>query len=302
MQNLLGVDFSGKGGVAFYQGLLGVLAQAPGALTTQGMLAMGLTPSLAQLLALQQFGASVAGLAALPDVNVPVDLRGTLSDQHVRVKSQAIYGELYYDINDTTKLTVGLRYDDLTNATTTFNGGLLASNWIAAGGPAYDNRMDVPGLTSYLVQNDSATNGMVAIQKYLKDDVMVYGSYTTASKGAGINGGTDPVPYDQEDTAVLDFGLKAKLLDGATLLNMNVFQNDNSGMLLATIRNTEAFNINVDAEVKGFEGLMKVFLSDTTSIDLSWLFVDAEITSDTSTGNYLEPASFRLFDKRVILD
>ena len=128
----LGVDFSGKGGVPFYQGLLGVLAQAPGALTTQGMLAMGLTPSLAQLLALQQFGASVAGLAALPDVNVPIDLRGTLSDQHVRIKSQAIYGEAYYDINDTTKLTLGLRYDDLTNATTTFNGGLLATNWILA--------------------------------------------------------------------------------------------------------------------------------------------------------------------------
>ena len=52
-----------------------MLAQAPGALTTQGMMAMGLTPSLAQLLALQQFGASVAGLAALPDVNVPVDIR-----------------------------------------------------------------------------------------------------------------------------------------------------------------------------------------------------------------------------------
>ena len=59
--------------------------------------------------------------------------------------------------------------------------------------------------------------------------------------------------------------------------------------LLATIRNTEAFNINVDAEVTGFEGLMKVFLSDTTSIDFSWLLVDAEITSDTTTGNYLEP-------------
>ena len=101
-------------------------------------MAMGLTPSLAQLLALQQFGASVAGLAALPDVTVPVDLRGTLSDQHVRIKSKALYGEAYYDINDTTKLTLGLRYDDLGNATTTFNGGLLASAWILAGGPAYE--------------------------------------------------------------------------------------------------------------------------------------------------------------------
>ena len=71
---------------------------------------------------------------------------------------------------------------------------------------------------------------------------------------------------------------------------MNIFQNDNSGMLLDTIRNTQSFNINVDAEVTGFEGLMKVFLSDTTSVDLTWLFVDAEITSDTRTGNYLEPA------------
>ena len=271
-------------------GSFGVLAQAPGALTTQGLMAMGLTPSLAQLLALQQFGASVAGLAALPDVTVPVDLRGTLSDQHVRIKSKALYGEAYYDINDTTKLTLGLRYDDLGNATTTFNGGLLASAWILAGGPAYENRMDVPGLTLYDIQEETAVNGKIAIQKYLQDDVMVYASYTSATKGGGINGGNDPAPYDKEDTAVIDFGLKAKLLDGAMLLNMNIYQNDNSGMLLDTIRNTQSFNINVDAEVTGFEGLMKVFLSDTTSVDLSWLFVDAEITSDTRTGNYLEPA------------
>ena len=98
------------------------------------MLAMGLTPSLQQLLALQAFGEALTDLGKLPDVNVPIDLRGTLSDQHVRIKSQAIYGEAYYDINDTTKLTLGLRYDDLTNATTTFNGGLLATNWILAGG------------------------------------------------------------------------------------------------------------------------------------------------------------------------
>ena len=103
VQNLLGVDFSGKGGVAFYQGLLGLLAQAPGALTTQGMLAMGLTPSLAQLVALQEFGLAVQGLASLPDVNVPFDLRGTLSDQHVRIKSQAIYLSLIH-ISEPTRL------------------------------------------------------------------------------------------------------------------------------------------------------------------------------------------------------
>ena len=286
---LLGIDFGAKGGVPFYQGLLGVVALATPAITAQTMLAMGLPISAVQQAQLAAFDAGVKGLLALPDVTVPMDIRGTLSDQHVRIKSQALYGELYYDLNDTTKLTVGLRFDDLTNATTTYNGGILSSGWIAAGGFLYDDRMKVPGLVDYLVQNESATNGKIAIQKYLQDDVMVYASYSTATKGAGVNAGDDPIPYDKEETAVLDFGLKARLLDGAMLLNMNLYRNDNEGMLLATIRDTQSFNNNVDAEITGFEGQMNVFLSETTQLEFSWLAVDAEITDAPATINYLNP-------------
>lgn len=53
--NLLGIDFGGKGGVPFYQGLLPVVGLANAALTAQGMLAMGLPISPlqeAQLLSL----------------------------------------------------------------------------------------------------------------------------------------------------------------------------------------------------------------------------------------------------------
>jgi iron complex outermembrane receptor protein len=286
---LLGIDFGAKGGVPFYQGLLGVVALATPATTAQTMLAMGMPISPVQQAILEAFGEGVAALRALPDVTVPLDIRGTLSDQHVRIKSQALYGELYYDLNDTTKLTVGLRFDDLTNAATTYNGGILSSGWIAAGGFLYDDRMKVPGLVDYLVQNETATNGKIAIQKYLQDDIMVYASYSTATKGAGVNAGDDPIPYDKEETAVLDFGLKARLLDGAMLLNMNLYRNDNEGMLLATIRDTQSFNNNVDAEITGFEGLMNVFLSETTQLEFSWLAVDAEITDAPATINYLNP-------------
>jgi iron complex outermembrane receptor protein len=286
---LLGIDFGAKGGVPFYQGLLGVVALATPATTAQTMLAMGMPISPVQQAILEAFGEGVAALRALPDVTVPLDIRGTLSDQHVRIKSQALYGELYYDLNDTTKLTVGLRFDDLTNASTTYNGGILSSGWIAAGGFLYDDRMKVPGLVDYLVQNETATNGKIAIQKYLQDDIMVYASYSTATKGAGVNAGDDPIPYDKEETAVLDFGLKARLLDGAMLLNMNLYRNDNEGMLLATIRDTQSFNNNVDAEITGFEGLMNVFLSETTQLEFSWLAVDAEITDAPATINYLNP-------------
>jgi outer membrane receptor protein involved in Fe transport len=287
-------DFSNKGGVGFYQTLAGALAFAPAALQAQGLLAAGMTPSAAQMQALQSFGAFAAALNALPDATVPFDMRGTLSDQHVRTKSQALYGEAYFDLNDTTKLTLGLRYDDLSTAASTYNGGLLSGGWLLAGGPAYENRRDVPGLVEYRVIEDSATNGKIAIQKYLQEDIMVYASYSTATKGGGVNAGNNPTPYDKEETSVIDFGLKAKLLDGAMLLNMNIYANENNGMLLDTIRDTQSFNINVDAEITGFEGLMKVFLSETTQLDFSWLMVDAEITSDTSAVNYLNPANAEL--------
>ena len=287
--NLLGIDFGGKGGVPFYQGLLPVVALANPALTAQGMLALGMPISAVQLAQLQAFGAGVAALQALPDVIVPMDIRGTLSDQHVRTYSRALYGEMYYDLNDTTKLTVGLRFDMLGNKTATYDGGILSGDWLRAGGFLYENRMDVPGLVTAVKQEEDTVNGKIAIQKYLKDDVMVYGSYTTASKSAGLNAGNNPVPYDKEETSVIDLGLRAKFLDGAMLLNMNVFKNDNKGMLVATIRDTQSFNNNVDAEITGFEGEMNVFLSDTTQLQFSWLLVDAEITDAPAVVNYLNP-------------
>ena len=287
--NLLGVDLGGKGGVPFYQGLLPVVGLANAALTAQGMLAMGLPISAVQQAQLEAFGEGVAALRALPDVIVPFDIAGTLSDQHVRTYSRALYGEMYYDLNDTTKLTLGLRFDMLGNKTATYDGGILSGDWLRAGGFLYENRMDVPGLVTAVKQEEDTVNGMIAIQKYLKDDVMVYGSYTTASKSAGLNAGNNPVPYDKEETSVIDLGLRAKFLDGAMLLNMNVFKNDNKGMLVATIRDTQSFNNNVDAEITGLEGEMNVFLSDTTQLQFSWLLVDAEITDAPAVVNYLNP-------------
>ena len=73
------------------------------------------------------------------------------------------------------------------------------------------------------------------------------------------------------------------------LLNMNIYKNDSEGMLLATIRDTQSFNNNVDAEITGFEGQLNVFLSERTQLEFSWLAVDAEITDAPATINYLNP-------------
>ena len=116
---------------------------------------------------------------------------------------------------------------------------------------------------------------------------MIYGSYTTAVKAGGVNAGSSSSTYDQEETGVLDFGIKSILMDGAMLLNMNIFRNDNKGMLVAAIVDDASINYNLDAEITGFEGMMNVFLSENTSVMLNWLALTNEVTSDTSLINYL---------------
>ena len=55
------------------------------------------------------------------------------------------------------------------------------------------------------------------------------------------------------------------------------FLNDTKGMLISNIEDAGSVNYNVDAEIKGFEGNMIAFLSETSSIDISWLLVESEL-------------------------
>ena len=62
-------------------------------------------------------------------------------------------------------------------------------------------------------------------------------------------------------------------MDGAVLFNAALFFNDTKGMLISNLEEAGSVNYNVDAEIKGFEGNMIAFLSETSSIDISWLLV-----------------------------
>jgi hypothetical protein len=80
------------------------------------------------------------------------------------------------------------------------------------------------------------------------------------------------------------------LLDGAMLLNMNLFNAKNKDFLVAAVIDTGTQNKNIDAEFTGFEGNMMVFLSETTKFEMNWLFLQHEVTSDTYLIDYLNPA------------
>ena len=286
LAGLTGVDLSSKGGAVFYQTVLqGLLPQLPNVLAVQGG---AITDPVQVATILGTYQATLGMLQAMPDVVVPLGLRGTLSDQHVRTQSQAFYGEMYFDLSEDTKLTLGGRYDDFLVNSHNFN-DLLGNAYIRLGCFNYSSHTTCPGIEQQRTVEDDSTSFKVALQHNLNDDVMVYGSYTTAVKAGGVNAGSSSSTYDQEETGVLDFGMKSILMDGAMLLNMNIFRNDNKGMLLAAIVDDASINYNVDAEITGFEGNLSVFLTETTNLSFNWLLIDNEITSDTSIINYMNP-------------
>ena len=280
VQGLTGIDWSGKAGVPFYQSMLTWLGLAPNALSCGA-------GGPCDLALLGAFNNVTASHNAMPDMVIPWELGGIINDQNVLAKSTALYGEMYFDLSDDTKLTIGARYQDDETTSWTYN-DTGAISWMTAGGFLVDNRDTLP-----FVDKDTAADDQfsykIALQHNLSDDVMVYGSYTTAAKAGGVNAGDNPTKYDPEKANVLDFGLKSILMDGAMLLNMNVFNAQNDGFLVAAVVNTGTQNRNIDAEFTGFEGNMMVFLSETTKLEANWLFLDHEVVSDTMLIDYLNP-------------
>jgi iron complex outermembrane receptor protein len=272
-------DWSAKGGLGFYQDMLTWLALAGNALACP----------VCDTSLLPAFSAQTAKQSGYPDFTVPTELGGIINDQNVDDTSRAIYGEMYFDLSDDTKLTLGARYQEDEVFATTYNetGG---ASWQAAGGWLVENRDTLPFVTTETKEDDQFSY-KVALQHNLSDDVMVYGSYTTAAKAGGVNAGANPTTYDAEKAGVLDFGIKSILMDGAMLLNMNVFNAQNDGFLVAAVVDTGTQNKNVDAEFTGFEGNMMVFLSETTKLEANWLFLDHEIVSDTMLIDYLNPTA-----------
>ena len=225
------------------------------------------------------FAPAVLGglMAATGKYETPVDIQGFINEDHVRAKSFSLFGEMYVDLSEVTKLTLGLRYNDNSVKDS------VASCITFFSCPNYPKSQKLIGEYGFyptqVTETDDALAYKLAIQHDLSDNQMVYASYTTASKAGGNNPNSTgtPDPYDPEETGVLELGTKSILMDGALLFNATMFMNKTDGMLISSIVNAGSKNNNVDAEINGFEGNMIFFFNETTSINFNWLKVKTEI-------------------------
>ena len=221
--------------------------------------------------------------AALPSLLTgyiaPVPVQGFFNDDYIRTISKAILGELYYNLSDQTMLTLGVRYNDDVVKDSVFS---CLSFTACSNYPLSQKLTGEYGFFPTVVtEADDALGYKLAIQHDIDNDRMVYASYTTAIKAGGNNPNELglPDPYDQEETGVFEIGAKGIFLDGAMLLNTAYFQNTTDGMLISSIVNAGSKNVNTDAEISGLEGNMILFLNETTSVDVTLLKAESEITN-----------------------
>ena len=278
----LPADFSGYGGTGFFTNL------------TLGLAAVG-AAGLPNLL---------PGLAASPKYTLPREMQGFFQDSHNLSQSEAMFGEMYYDLNETTKLTVGFRYDEFYNFDSQFsalgdNGGGAATfranapATMQGPNPAY---IRYPGIE--LPNSSDNLSGKIGIQKYISNDAMVYATWTSASKAGGSNPNEKAIldPYLPEDVEYLEIGTKGMWMGGRLMANVSYFSGDHTNMIVSSITDAGSRNANLDSEISGFEGEFSYLISDTLRMDLNFLDVTSEVAG---TAMLTDPLNIVLGTKRV---
>jgi len=219
---------------------------------------------------------------------LPLELRGLINSEHGNQDSTSLFGEVYYELDETTKLTVGLRYDDNYNYFQHINtlgvataAGQLSAACSRANNGAFVKSLDC-GFAGGDATNDSVT-GKVAIQKALSDDVMVYALYATGNKPGGNspNESGDVLPYDATDSSNIELGVRSTLAGGRVLMNATLFQHDAKDAHNSMIYGTSAITNTIDYVHTGLEVQSKYLLGENTSLDINLFALDSEIGEES---------------------
>jgi len=163
--------------------------------------------------------------------------------------SKAAFGEVYWQVSDTLRVTAGLRYTDDKKRTRGSGSTLLA----AGRGPVFNDLQRVR-----FQETTGRLNVDWSPDLSFTDSTLVYASYSKGYKGGGFNPpGVVALglksSFAPEFVNAYEIGTKNTLLDGSLVLNLTGFYYDYKGYQIARSVNRSIYNENIDATIKGFE-------------------------------------------------
>jgi outer membrane receptor protein involved in Fe transport len=212
------------------------------------------------------------------------------------LETAALFGELYYDFNERTEMTFGLRYtyEEKSNKNRT----------------VFLNQLDDPtvpgGSYANITENWDEVTGKYNITYHINDAVMVYGTLARSYKSGGFNPISSESPLLVADPGLKDFdpeyinsievGIKSRMFSDRVQANVSYFYYDYEDMQIAKFVEAVALNENVDASIQGIEAEI-LFAPNSQwlfGIDAAWL--DTEIdnfsTVDPTNPNQMGTTEF----------
>jgi outer membrane receptor protein involved in Fe transport len=167
--------------------------------------------------------------------------------------SDALFGELYYQVNEDFKFTLGLRQTRDKKAVKNYSTVLLAAGYGLTLNPTNpDQRARFSETTGRFGFDYKAHLGFT-------DDTLLYAFYSKGYKGGGINPGVPAgavgvkQTFGPEFVNAIEIGTKNTMLGGSLIFNATGFSYDYKGYQISKIVNRTSVNENVDAKVYGFE-------------------------------------------------
>ena len=227
------------------------------------------------------------------------------------LRSTAMFGEFYWNIEDDLKLTFGLRYTDDTKTFIPVPSQILLGKGILAGGTTSRGYPEKPAIEQHWGEFTGRFGMDWKPILPFTDETLLYAFYSRGYKGGGANPpspgfatgeelvqlarelGADlptlPAPvlelkaveygrtFEPEFVNAFEIGMKNTLFNGSMLLNLGAFYYDYTDYQVSQIRDRTAVNENFDAKIWGFEVEMLYSVSPDLKINANLGYLDTRI-------------------------
>jgi len=198
------------------------------------------------------------------------------------LESQAAFGEIYWNMTDTLKLTVGARYTEDEKSRVYYPVNLF--NPIGAGGVSGAPGWNESRVVSEKLESEDTT-GRVTLDWRPTDDMLLYATVGRGYKAGGFNTPTTQgsvAPYDAETVDAFELGMKNSLLGGSLLLNVTAFMYDYQDYQFSKLDGFASLVDNLDADVRGAEIEVVWSPIDALRLNAQLGYLDTEITQGSS--------------------